>query len=96
MQADVNIVYPIDGETYPKVDPSPGGKLSSAYLPFSFSTTCSGGGHEVRWGIGNTTLGKAGFYDEFSGQFLWKLPPGKHEFWVKSDCGKGSVVFKVG
>ncbi len=96
MQADVNIVYPIQGETYPKVDPSPGGRLSSAYLPFSFSTTCSGGAHTVEWGVDGDSLGKARFYDQYSGQFVWKLPGGTHVFWVRSSCGENKVEFKVG
>ena len=93
MNAPVNIVYPINGETYPKVDPQGGHK--SAYLAFSFSTTCSGGPHDVHWGVDATDLGKATFYDQFSAQFVWKLPEGSHVFWVRSSCGDDKVEFKV-
>lgn len=93
MNAPVNIVYPINGETYPKVDP--GGGHKSAYLTFSFSTTCSGGPHDVKWGVNNDTLGSARFYDQLSAQFVWKLPAGTHVFWAKSDCGEDRVEFKV-
>jgi len=37
MNAPVNIVYPIHGEAFPKIDPRP--KLESAYVTFSFSVT---------------------------------------------------------
>lgn len=93
MNAPVNIVYPINGETYPKVDPMGGHK--SAYVTFSFSTTCSGGSHDVKWGLDDDTLGGARFYDQFSAQFVWKLPEGTHVFWVQSDCGEDRVEFRV-
>lgn len=93
MNAPVNIVYPIDGETYPKVDPLGGHK--SAYITFSFSTTCSGGPRQVTWGVDRTQLGQARYYDQFTSQFVWKLPKGAHRFWVKSSCGEETVSFKV-
>lgn len=95
MQVEVNIVYPINGGTYPLTDPGPG-KLSSAYVPFSFSTTCSGGGHQVEWGVDGDTLGQAQFYDQLSSQFVWKLTGGRHVFWVRSSCGENRVEFQVG
>jgi hypothetical protein len=93
-QHAVNIVYPIDGESFPKIDPA--GKLKSAYFAASFSVTCGGGSHSVKWGFDGRTLGKASFYDEFSAQFTWKLPAGPHTFWVDSDCGKNQVKFQIG
>lgn len=93
MNAPVNIVYPINGETYPKTDP--GGGHKSAYLAFSFSTTCPGGPNPVEWGVDGDSLGKATFYDQLSAQFVWKLPAGDHRFWVKSECGEETVKFKV-
>ena len=94
MNAPVNIVYPIHGDTYPKVDPrSP--RLNSAYLSFSFSVTKNGGSYDVEWGVDNLSLGKATYYDHFSAQFVWKLPGGKHQFWVKGDSGSDSVTFVV-
>ena len=92
----VNIVYPIDGETYPKTDPAPGA-LSSAYLTFSFSVTRSGGPTTVQWGVDGDTLGEARFYDMYSAQFVWKVGGGKHKFWVDAGgAGSDSVTFKAG
>lgn len=93
MNAPVNIVYPIQGESFPKIDPKP--NLQSAYITFSFSVTRSGGSFDVEWGVNNQSLGKATYYDMYSAQFVWKLPGGKHEFWVKGDSGSDSVVFTV-
>ena len=93
-QHAVNIVYPIDGEKFPKMDP--GCKLRSAYFAASFGVTCSGGPHAVKWGCDGRTLGKASYYDEFSAQCTWKLPAGMHKFWVETDCGKNAVKFEIG
>lgn len=93
MNAPVNIVYPVNGETYPKADP-PGGH-QSAYLAFSFSTTCPGGPASVEWGVDDQSLGKATYYDELSSQFVWKLAAGTHTFWVRSSCGEETVKFRV-
>ncbi len=94
--AAVNIVYPIDGRTYPIADPGPG-VLQSAYFTTSFSVTCGGGGRGVKWGVNNTQLGQAKFYDQLSEQQGWKLPGGKHVFWVNAGrCGSQKVRFKIG
>lgn len=93
-QHAVNIVYPINGETLPKTDPAC--KIKSAYFAASFSVTCGGGPGTVSWGFDKSTLGKASFYDEFSSQFVWKLPTGAHTFWVESTCGKNAVKFNIG
>lgn len=89
----VNIVYPIDGATYPITDPYC--KVKSAYFVASFSVTCDGD-HDVIWGFDGNTLGKVSFYDQFSGQFTYKLPSGKHVFQVTSDCGDAKVAFVIG
>lgn len=95
-QVKVNIVYPINGATYPFTDPAPGA-LGSAYFTASFSVTCGGGGHKVEWGFDRgPALGSVGFYDQTSVQFVGKLPGGTHVFWVKSDCGTNSVKFRIG
>jgi hypothetical protein len=94
-QAPVNIVYPIDGGTYPITNPAPGA-LFSAYFTSSFSVTCSGGPWDVRWGFDGTTVGSATFYDQFTSQFVHKLPGGTHIFWVLSDCGDQRVKFDIG
>ncbi len=94
-QAPVNIVYPIHGGTYPITDPAPGA-LHSAYFTSSFSVTCGGGQHTVKWGFDSTTVGTATFYDQFSAQFVHKLPGGSHTFWVDSSCGDSKVKFAVG
>lgn len=93
MNAPVNIVYPVNGATYPITDPAGGHK--SAYLAFSFGTTCPGGPADVEWGVNNDSLGKATYYDQLSAQFVWKLPQGTHTFWVKSSCGDEQVKFRV-
>lgn len=91
----VNIVYPIDGASYPISDPQC--KIKSAYFTASFSVTCQGGPHYVSWGFDGDHLGeKVKFYDMFSAQFVWKLPAGKHRFHVESDCGEAVVTFKIG
>ncbi len=92
----VNIVYPINGGSYPIMDPGPG-NLSSAYFTASFSVTCGGGSHNVKWGFDSApALGSSNFYDQTSIQFVHKLPGGRHVFWVKSDCGKNVVKFNIG
>ena len=93
----VNIVYPIDGDTYPKMDPGVT-KIHSAYFTSSFGVTCEGGPHTVEWGFdGDPPLGKADFYDQISVQFVHKLPGGEHLFWVRAGrCGEAAVKFKIG
>lgn len=95
----VNIVYPIHGATYPITDPGPG-KLRSAYFTSSFSVTCGGGQHTVKWGFdGATNVGSETFYDQTSVQFVHKLPGGTHSFDVVADCGqvrRGGVKFNIG
>jgi hypothetical protein len=49
-QVPVNIVYPIDGGTYPIVDANCT-KVQSAYFTSSFSVTCAGGPHTAKWGF---------------------------------------------
>ena len=91
----VNIVYPINGASYTITDPDC--KVKSAYFTASFSVTCAGGAHKVNWGFDNQDLGKATFYDQFSAQFVYKLPRGHHVFWVKADskCGDAVVKFDI-
>jgi hypothetical protein len=96
MQTPVNIVYPIDGASYPIVDIAPPGRVASAYFTASFGTTCSGGPHRVEWGFDESTVGQGTFYDQMSVQFVHKLPAGAHTLWVASDCGKNIVKFEIG
>jgi hypothetical protein len=93
-QVKVNIVYPINGASYPITDPAPG-RLSSAYFTASFSVTCQGD-HKVEWGFDRSSVGNMYFYDQVSIQFVHKLPGGKHVFWVKADCGENKVRFIIG
>lgn len=93
-QAPINIVYPIDGASYPIVDPACRG-VQSAYFTASFATTCPGGPHTVKWGFDGNGIGGAEFYDQFSAQFTWKLPAGAHTFHVDSSCGSNKVSFKI-
>ena len=53
-QHAVNIVYPINGETYPKTDPHC--DVKSAYFAASFGVTCTGGPHTVKWGFDGNGL----------------------------------------
>jgi len=94
-QAAVNIVYPVDGDTYPIVDITPIGVVNSAYFTASFSTTCPGGQNTVKWGFDGNSTGSATFYDQFSAQFVHKLAAGVHTFKVVSSCGAESVTFKI-
>jgi hypothetical protein len=94
-QVKVNIVYPINGASYPIMDPSPL-KIRSAYFTSSFSVTCAGGGHNVKWGFDGSGVGSSTFYDQTSVQFVHKLPAGTHVFWVKADCAENRVKFKIG
>jgi len=96
MQSPVNIVYPIDGGTYPIVDITPHGTVRSAYITASFGTTCGGGPRSVKWGFDGRTLGKGSFYDQMSVQLTHKLPAGTHTFWAESDCGSAKVKFTIG
>jgi len=81
--APVNIVYPIDGNSY------------SNYFNLSFSTTCPGGAYSVKWGIDSSTLGSGSFYDQQSTQLAYKQSSGWHSFWVKTSCGYDIVKFYV-
>jgi hypothetical protein len=92
-QSPVNIVYPIDGASYPIIDPDC--KVKSAYFTASFGATCAGGPRNVKWGVDTSSLGSAKFYDQFSAQFTWKLPAGTHTFWVESACGNAKVKFTI-
>jgi len=95
-QGKVNIVYPIDGGSYPITDPALGG-LGSAYITASFSVTCSGGPYNVSWGFDEGAVGSAQFYDQLSEQQVWKLMGGVHVFWVDAGtCGNDEVAFTVG
>ena len=97
--APINIVYPIDGGTYPRQNPA-AGPLNSAYITASFGLTLGGGPAKVTWGFDRTQLGKAKFYDQYTTQQVWKLAGGRHRFWVKAEKGgstfSDSVKFKVG
>ncbi len=94
--APVNIVYPIDGSTYPVTNPG-SGTLKSAYLAYSFGCTRGGGPTTVTWGFDRTTVGEARFYDQFSAQGVWKVAGGTRRFWVKTNKGDSDAVkFSVG
>lgn len=93
-QVSVNIVYPIAGASYPKMDRGLE-NVRSAYFTASFSVTCVGG-HKVEWGFDDAIEGKASFLDQISVQFVHKLGKGDHLFKVRSDCGENAVKFKIG
>lgn len=90
--APVNIVYPIEGGTYPRTDP-PAAGLDSAYVALSFSATRGGGPYVAHWTVDGDSLGETSFYDEVSVQQTWKLPGGKHRFSVEvRQPGTGGAV----
>jgi glycosyltransferase involved in cell wall biosynthesis len=69
----------------------------SAYFNSSFSATCPGGPHTVKWGFDGNNLGSATFYDQFTAQFTYKLPAGGHVFHVDAGgCGQERVKFNIG
>ena len=92
----IKIVYPIPGETYPKCDPH--SKVKSAYFTASFSMTKSGGPYTVKWWFDGARrpLGTATFYDEISCQFTYKLPAGRHVFYVQSGTETAKTPFIIG
>ena len=83
INADVNIVYPLQGSTV------------TNYFNSSFSTTCPGGANKVEWYFDGVLTGSAEFYDQFSAQFQNKLPSGNHSLKVVSSCGGDGVTFDV-
>lgn len=87
----VNIVYPINGASYPVVSPG----AHAEYITLSFGATCGGGPHNVRWGVDGTSLGSAKYYDQISVQQVYKLASGNHTFWVSTPCGNDKVWFNV-
>jgi len=96
MPPSITIVYPIQGETYPKCDPHC--KVKSAYFTASFSMSKSGGAYTVKWWFDDAkrVLGSASFYDEFTCQFTHKLPAGKHVFHVRSGTEEVKKTFIIG
>jgi hypothetical protein len=92
-QVPVNIIYPINGGTYPVGGGLPTG--GAEYINASFSVTCQGGSHIVKWGFNGTQVGSEGFYDQVIVQQTYKLPAGSNSFFVKSDCGSDFVRFKI-
>jgi hypothetical protein len=95
MNASINIVYPIEGGTYPVSNPVCGSE--STYFTASFSTTSRGGGFKVEWGFDREVLGSGEYYDQMTAQFVWKLPEGKHIFWVQSgESDRREVEFFIG
>ncbi|MFX0201620.1 MAG: hypothetical protein ACFFCW_36360, partial [Candidatus Hodarchaeota archaeon] len=81
-QVNVNIAYPLNGESY-KISPD------YPFLTISFSVTCKDfKDRNVEWGYNSETLGKAKFRGQISLQFLQKFSEGVWLIWVESDCGK--------
>jgi len=92
-QVPVNIIYPINGGTYPV-----GGGLATGgaeYINASFSVTCQGGSHTATWGFNGTPVGSGSFYDQVIVQQTHKLPAGTNTFFVRSSCGSDIVKFRV-
>jgi len=88
--ANVNIIYPIHGGSYPVGGGMPTG--GAEYINLSFSVTCAGGSHSVKWGVNNTSLGGSSFYDQLILQQTFKLPAGSNVFWVDAgNCGADKI-----
>ncbi|HKO46201.1 MAG TPA: hypothetical protein VJV79_00670 [Polyangiaceae bacterium] len=80
----VSIAYPISGSA------------NNNYFKVSFTVTCPGGMHTVKWAFDTTnSVGAATFYDNFNTQFLHKLPSGWHTIDVVSTCGQEHMKFYV-
>jgi hypothetical protein len=92
-QVPVNIIYPINGGTYPVGGGMP--TSGAEYINASFSVTCPGGSHTVTWGFNGHQVGSEGFYDQVIIQQTYKLPAGTNTFYVKSECGSDYVKFLV-
>lgn len=81
----IQIVYPINGASYPVITSD--SLASAAYFTASFSITAAGGPYKIKWGFDGAPIGGATFYDQFSAQFTWELPAGEHTFHIL--CCKG-------
>jgi hypothetical protein len=92
-QEPVNIIYPINGATLPRV--SPASQAQSAYFAASFSVTHDGGPWTVAWSVDGEALGTAKFYDQFTAQFTSKLGAGAHTLRVESPAGVKQVTFTI-
>lgn len=63
---------------------------------FSASLSDHSGEGDVVWGVDKHTLGRGNLFNSKSTQLVWKLPEGRHTFWVESrDCGKKEVEFFI-
>lgn len=89
-QSSIQIVYPVEGGTYPVAKSD--GLASSAYVTVSFSMTSAGGPRKMKWGFDGEALGTTTFYDQCSVQFTWDFSAGGHSFHVAADDGSKAVV----
>src|SRR5689334_20708509 len=82
VNAPVNIAYPINASA------------NSNYFKVSFTVTCPGGMHSVKWAFDTVnSVGGATFYDNFNTQFLHKLPSGWYTIDVLASCGEEHMKF---
>jgi hypothetical protein len=81
--APVNIASPVNGSTV------------TNYFYSSFTTTCPGGQHSVKWMLDGVSTGSASFYNTAGVHFAHKLPTGWHTLFVSSTCGQDQVRFYV-
>ncbi len=88
----VEIVSPIDGESYPRTGTTNAG---AAFVPFSIATRCPSSDYTFKWGVDGDTLGSAAFYDQGTIQFSMKVPVGSHEVWGSTNCADGQAAFEV-
>ena len=95
--ANVQIITPRSGYSYPIIDPAC--KLKSAYIHFCFGVK-SGGDSTTSWGVDKKKLGTASIYHDQLMEFSYKFPPGKYVFWVECNAGgavaRKTVTFTVG
>jgi hypothetical protein len=92
----IQIIYPLNGMTYPITDPPPA-KLRSAYIPISFGIINTGGPRVIQWGFDRLpAIGTLKCYNQATVQQVYKLPGGAHTFWVKTSGSSSIVKFKIG
>jgi hypothetical protein len=100
MPTPVNIVYPINGDTYPiTTPPVPPGSAAFAEVTASFSATrpvgVPNGPHNVTWDFDGVAVGGANFFDQVTVQFVYQLAAGPHQFTVNAPWASDTVSFSV-
>ena len=80
-QAKLNIIYPINGASYPFGDSRIDKLIQMVRIPFSFCSTLAEGPHKIEWGFDNDTVGSGTFCDQIAVHGVYRLMSGWHKFW---------------